>query len=566
MFDPRLRPKALSIAVAALLLCPAAISGCGGDGGGESAVSGPAEWMPADSVVYIEAVIRPEGDVADRVDRIATKLTGESLSDSLDRALAESSDDSEVDFKTDVEPWLGESAALAVAADLSNYSAEDAFSVVPASVPASGSLDVSGSGTNDSAEQVSVVVETTDPDATRSFIEKSAAGQSGDPTQGEYEGVEYTVGGDGDSVLGVSDDQLIAASSVARFEAMIDAHDGDSLADTEAFSDVADKAADGSVANLFATSAPVTAAVADSGTTDDSGSGGDSGDQGGSGMDSLYEALGVDPENTGVLMSLVPGDDEISIKGVSNAGDEFVNGDPGPLIETFPADAVFATGSADVGTNLRKVIDAVDEQGIEGLVKPGELQGMIDEFSGSGVDLNALIDSLETAGMFVSGQSVDSLGGALVVTSSDLKPLENSLALISSLIGQSGDAQVRPLGGNVTGFSARTPELPGRPVVVAIKGDRFVIAIGTRQARQALGGGGATLAGSDAYQAAVGSLSGEQIDLFVDPPGVGKLIRDAADGQPEAKEAADVMDKFEYVGAGGGDGDGTFELNLGLGN
>jgi hypothetical protein len=564
MTDPGLRLKALSTAVAALLLSLAAISGCGGDGDGGTATSGLAEWMPAGSVVYIEAVIRPEDDVSEKVDRIATRLTGESLSDSLNQALAENSDDSEVDFKTDVEPWLGESAALAVTADLSGYSAEDAFSVVPASLPASGSLDISGGGTSDSSEQVSVVVETTDADATRSFIETTSASQKGDPNQGEYEGVEYTVSGDGDSVLGVSDDLLLAADSVAGFESMVDAHDGDSLADTDAFSEVADKAADGSVANMFATSAPVVDAASGSGTSGDSGA--EPGNGSGSGMDPLYEALGVDPENTGVLLSLVPGDDEISLKGVSNAGSEFVNGDPGPLIETFPADAMFATGSAGIGTNLRKVIDAVDEQGIEGLVRPGELQKMIDEFSGSGVDLNALIDSLETVGMFVSGGSVDSLGGALVVTSSDLKPLENSLALISTLIGQAGDAQVRPLTGNATGFSARTPELPGRPVVVAIKSDRFVIAIGARQAKQALGGSGSTLAGSDAYEAAVSSLSGEQIDLFVDPPRIGKLIRDAAGEQSDAVKAADLMDKFEYIGAGGSDGDGTFELNLGLGN
>lgn len=562
MTDPGLRPKALSTAVAVALLSLVAISGCGGDGDGGAATSGLAEWMPADSVVYIEATIRPDDDVSEKVDQIATRLTGESLTDSLNTALTENSNDSEVDFKTDVEPWLGDSAALAVTADLSGYSAQDAFSVVPASVPASGSLDISGGGKANSAEQVSVVVETTDPDATRSFIETTTAGQKGNPSQGEYEGVEYTVSGEGDSVLGVSDDLLVAANSVAGFESMVDAHDGDSLADTEAFSEVADKAADGSVANMFATSAPVVAAA--SGATGDSGS--QSGGGSGSGMDPLYEALGVDPKNTGVLLSLVPGDDEISLKGVSNAGSEFVNGDPGPLIETFPADALFATGSAGVGAKLRKVIDAVDEQGIEGLVRPGELQKMIDEFSGSGVDLNALIDSLETVGMFVSGGSVDSLGGALVVTSSDLKPLENSLALISTLIGQSGNAQVRPLSGNVTGFSARTPELPGRPVVVAIKGDRFVIAIGAKQAQQALGGSGPTLAGTDAYEAAVSSLSGGQIDLFVDPPGIGKLIRDAAGRQPDAVKAADLMDKFEYVGAGGSDGDGTFELNLGLGN
>ena len=555
------RPRVLSVVapVAALFFCSVTISSCGGDV--DSATSELASWMPADSVVYIVGAIEPEGKLADNVDQTSNKLTGESLGDSLITLLDDSSQ-SDIDFETDVEPWLGESAALAVTADLSGYSTGNPLEMVSDT----GSHDLSGEGKAESTK-VKLVVETTDSDAAQSYVDKDAAGHS-DSTKGEYEGTAYTVSDSGSTVLGVSDDLLIAADSVAGFESMIDAHGGESLADTDAFSDLADKAADGSLANLFATSAPVIDAVSGSGTTDESGSGADdeSGGDTGSGADPVYEALGIDPQNTGVLLSLVPGDDEISLQGVSNVGSEFVNGDPGALIETFPADTVFATGSDGVGANLRKIIDAVDEQGIEGALKPGELQKMIDQASGSGVDLNALIDSLETAGMFVSGNSVDSLGGALVVTSSDLKPLENSLALISTLIGQSGNAQVRPLTGSVTGFSVRTPELPGRPVFVAIKGDRFVVAIGAKAARQALGGGGSTLADSEAYQAAVGSLSGNGIDLFADPPAIGKLIRDAAGRQPEAVKAADVMNKFEYVGGGGSDEDGTFEFNLGLGN
>lgn len=557
MSERKSRPSVPSLiaALLAVLTASVAISSCGGDDG-NAAVSEFASWMPPDSSVYIEGTIRPEGEMADNVDQISTKLTGRSLDESIDKLIRESNE-SGIDFKTDVEPWLGDSAGLAVAADLAGYTGPDAF----AQVPGTSSLTATGDGLKSDSSEVSLVVPTSDQQATLDFISK-VANRNDKAEEGEYQGTAYTVSGDREAVYGVREELLLVAGSVAGFEDMIDAHDGESLAQVEAFSDLADRAADGSLANLFVNGSSI--ADSASGGQGDTDSNDDSGSDGGSGADPVYSALGIDPDNAGALISLVPKENEISLVGASNATEEYANGDPGPLLETFPANTVFTTGSAGVGDNLTRLVETVNEQGIEGTLEPGELQKAIDDLSSSGVDLSALIGSLDTAGLFVSGNSVDTLGGALVVTSSDLKPLEDSLALISSLIGQSRDATVRPLTGGVTGFRVKTPELPGRPVYLAVKDDRLVIAIGDAAARQALGEGGPTLADSKAYQAAVDSLSGGEIDLYADPPAIGKLIRGAAD-DPDAKKAADAMDKFEYIAGGGGDGEGSFEFNLGLG-
>ena len=551
-----------------LLMALLAVSSCGG-ASGSVADSEFASWMPADSSVYIEGTIRPKGELADNVDQISAKLTGKSLDDSLDELLQKSGN-SKIDFMADVEPWLGDSAALAATEDLSGYSGKDASSVKDAlsAVPGTGSIAASGHGLKKDAgkvkdaSEVSLVALTTDRQATLDFIDKAAV-QNGKAKEGEYRGTAYTVSGDGEPVLGVSEDFLLVATSLGRFKDMIDARNGDSLAEVDAFSELSGRAAEGSLANLFVNGSSLADSTT-SGGKSGSGSSGDSAGGGESGADPVYSALGIDPENVGALISLVPKEDEISLVGVSNATEEYANGNPGPLLETFPADTVFATGSAGVGDNLTRIIETVNEQGIEGVVEPGELQKTIDDLSGSGVDVSTLIESLDTAGLFVSGTSADDLGGALVITSPDLEPLENSLSLISSLVGQSGDATVRPLSGGATGFSVKTPELPGRRVYIAIKDDRFVIAIGDAAARQALGGGGPTLADSKAYQAAVDSLSGGEIDLYADPPAIGKLIRGAADDR-DAKKVADAMDEFDYIAGGDGDGENSFEFNLGLG-
>ena len=164
----------------------------------------------------------------------------------------------------------------------------------------------------------------------------------------------------------------------------------------------------------------------------------------------------------------------------------------------------------------------------------------------------------------MNGNSEKTLGGALVATSSDIKPIESSLRGISSLIGLAGDASVRPLPGGVAGFRVFTPDLPGRPIVVGVKGDRMVIGVGMKASLNALTGGGQTLADSDAFKAADASTETAGLDMFADPANIAKLIVNETPGDPDAKQIANVVRKFEYMAAGSSDGEGTFEFNLGL--
>jgi len=272
----------------------------------------------------------------------------------------------------------------------------------------------------------------------------------------------------------------------------------------------------------------------------------------------------VDYKDTGTVLSVVPTESEISLVGATNAEAPFESGDPTEVLETFPANSVFATGSGDVGANVTKVIDAIDQEGIEGILKPGELKKNISEASNQGFDVLSIVESLQTVGFFVSGDTVPTLGGALVATTDDPEPLENALGAFSQLIGLADDATVKPLRGGMTGFSVKTPELPGRPVVVAVQDDRLVVAIGMPAAQQALSGKGASLADSDAYKAAEGSLDGNNVDMFANPAAIGSLIAESLGQDPTAKEINDVFGKFEYMVSGSGSEDKTFEFNLGL--
>ncbi|HTU16395.1 MAG TPA: DUF3352 domain-containing protein [Solirubrobacterales bacterium] len=528
--------------IVAVTLTSFALAACGGSDSGDDAASNLAKYVPADASVYVEGTLRPDQDVADDVDSISTKLTGKSLSATIDEALAQAQD-AELTYEADVKPWLGDNAALYVPEEtISSAAATDVSVGDPATAMVDSSSDIFG-----------MIAESTDVDASQAFIDKAAEAETpggGEASGGEYEGFSYRISNSDGSVLGIVDDNVVMASSEDIFKAMVDASKGDSLEGNSTFSDVIGKAADDSIVDIYTPNEPLITSA-----------------QGGDdafGLVNLYKALGGNLEDTGSVISLVPSADEISVVGVTNADAALVSGDPSAVIESFPANSLFATGSGDVGANITKVIDTIDKEGLGDVLKPGELNKQIDEISSQGLDIVSVAESLETVGFFVSGDSLDTLGGALLATTSDPQPLENALGAFSQLIGLADDAKVKPLRGDMTGFSVKTPELPGRPVVIAIQGDRLAIGIGMPATKQALSGSGETLADSDAYKAAEESLDGQNVDMFGNPAAIASVVESFTAGDPIGDKAVEIINKFEYMVSGSGSDDKTFAFNLGL--
>ena len=532
-------PSVLAVGLAAVVL-----SACGGSSG-DSGANELAKYAPADSTVFVEGAVQPSSEVAANVDSISEDLAGVNIGDMIKDGISSSSGD--VDFDTDIQPWLGENAAVFVSFD-------------PAALAGDSGLDTSGltsmetsigdtgstSYSEDEGEKFGLVVETSDPDAAKSFIDKMAE-EEGGATDGEYEGFSYKVSADDDSAVGIVDDFVVIGSTEEEFKAVVDASKGDNLADTSAFSDLSDHTAEGALMSVFTAYDPYLEALKEQGVD----------------LTGLTTALGMDLENSGSVMSMVPEQDQISMQGYTNAGSEMTSGDPSAVIETFPANTMVALGSGDVGANATKIMNALNSEGIPGVLEPGEVDKLINEASGQ-IDVKGIIDSLETVAFFVNGSTEKTVGGALVATSSNIEPIESSLRGISSLIGLAGDARVRPLPGGIAGFRVFTPELPGRPVVIGVKGDRMVIGIGMKASMTALTGAGQTLADSSAYKAADASISGEGLDMFANPDTIADLVQSAGAGQPDAKEIADIMRKFEFMAAGSSDSEGTSEFNMGL--
>lgn len=515
----------------AVLAASFALAACGGGSSDSSGSFDLAGVAPADSLFFADATVRPSGDVAANVDAIATKLTGSSISDQLTQALDDQTGSQQINYDADVKPWLGENVAIFGKTDLSNT----------ADLLDTNTSGITSYSADDATETYGIAAQSTDETAAQSFIDKAAKGE--DVTDNEYEGNSYLVDQADNTVLGMIDGDVVFASDEAQFKAMVDASSGDSLADATGFKDVSGQASSDSVFDIYTANEPILKASSEDQFP---------------GIKDIYSALGIDIADSASLVSMVPGEDQISMESFTNTDSDIVSGDATDLISSFPADSVFAAGTAGIGENITKIIDSIDETGIEGVVAPGELKKNLDEASQGGLDVRGLISSINELGFFVSGTTTDNLGGALVLTTDDPEPIKNALGSFSSLAGLAQDAKVKPLGGGQTGFSVKTPELPGRPVIVAVKGDRLVLAIGTPAANQVLNGNGDALADSTAFKDAQAALGDNGMDMFANASSIATLIGEqSADG---SQEAADFFNKFDFMTGGHGESDNSLDI------
>ncbi len=504
-----------------------AIAGCGG--GGDSS-SDPAGFAAPDSLVFVEAGLRPTGELKADVDEIAGTVAGvEGLGDLIVSELESSaSDDGEpVDFAEEVEPWLGEKAGVAFQ-----------------------KLDEDG----DPSDPV-IAVETTDAAATQEFIDDQAA-QSSDPFEdGSYEGVDFKVGGADENGVGVIDDFLVIAEGGKGFKAAVDAVQGDSLADEARFADAISAVSDGSLADVYVDVGGLLEA---------------SDDEIDPQARQILQSSGIDPSEATAVASIIPGTDQIQVDISSElGGEESPSGDVSELIGSLPADSFAAVGATEFGDQLTEAIDELDKTGIpEEGVPPNQLKSTL---KAAGIDLDKIAESLKDAAVFAQGSTESSLVGALVLTS-DSSEAAKTVANLGVLVRNTGTPGVTAVSSNgASGFSVRSSELGDKPLVVVSRSDRVAVGYSLAPALAGLDTeSGSTLSDQASYKAAVSALGGTPISAFADGPGALRLaesmISPSDDDFEDFQEAKPYLRHVEYVAMGTGSNDdlATAKLIVGL--
>src|SRR3954468_7887179 len=92
-----------------------AVGGCGS--GASSGGSDPAKLVPADAAMYVEGVVRPDGDQGDAARSLASKLLqtgdpGKKIRSLIDDGLRKESPGTT--FDKDIDPWLGDRIGVAL--------------------------------------------------------------------------------------------------------------------------------------------------------------------------------------------------------------------------------------------------------------------------------------------------------------------------------------------------------------------------------------------------------------------------------------------------------------------
>jgi len=488
----------------ALLLPGAAIIGCGG---GED--SEPASLVPPDVPLYAEVVLRPEGDQAEAIESFAERVAGiedpaAAIAAELDSSLAD--DGVDATFAEDIEPWLGDRGAVFVR----SFESLDSPSMDP---------------------EAAVLVEVSDADAAQDFIDETLAAESeGEVEESSYGDVDYQL--DGDTAVGLIDDFLVFGPEDA-FKVAVDASAGESLAESEEYTQPTDGLGDDLLASAYVElGAAIEAAIAsedlDPGST------------------RLLDPLLAGPLSDPVAVGLTATPDTAGLELASVVDGQGDIATDASLIETLPAGSWFAVGAPEAGDALARFLDQLANGGLPGA---GSIRKAVREATGFDPRPGSL-DWLGDASAFVEGTSAPGFTAGLIAEITDPTGPRQLLERVQTLAERdSGLRSAAPPEGADYGFSLGVPSLGGGAEAGVID-DHLVAVLGGTVA-QALDPE-SELGDDPRYQEAVESLGDDfPPALFVHLPSFFEVAEQGGSAaDPDYRAALPYLEAFESLAAG----------------
>jgi hypothetical protein len=488
------RSAVLAVAGSVAILLP----GCAPFGSGNT---DPAQIAPATAPMFLEATVDPQGDQETALRALEAKFPGGEaaasgglVSDLIEQGLAAAG--APIDYATDIQPWLGEKAAVFVTG-----------------------VQSGGGGDPD----VALALSTTDTGASQAAIGKAFPGGQ----TATHEGVTYRVDPEGGQSMaaGIVDNFMVLATP-AGFVATVDASKGEALGEQQAYQDAIGQLPDERLAAFFVDPRQLIAL----------------------GSQQL-EGAGIPPE--AALAPPIGGVITADANGlvVDTLGRE-VPGMPSPaggatILGELPGNSAVAAGVPDLGAALKA---AADEAATGSGMDLESLNGFLS--SATGIDGLGLLDWLGDTGVFVSGTTLKDVGGGLVIDSADPDASVDTIASLRKfLAGADGVKLGKELVPGDAGFSFEAKDLP-QPVVIELSGSKVAVTLGPAAAKAALGDGPRLSANPD-YRAAIGRL-GSDYDpkLYV---GIGPMLEFVEKnlGLPdEFKAAEEYLGPFSNIIAG----------------
>jgi hypothetical protein len=459
------------LTITALLSTLAVAAGCGNDG---SSASGAASLAPAGAMIYGEATLDPSDEQQAAIDALIEKFPGEGSAGERIRGLLEkafSESDTGLSYAKDIEPWLGDRAGFFVA------------SLTP--------------GADSSA---ALLVATDDEGKAREAIEKAA--EANDGKAASYKDHDYQAISGG--AAGVVDGWVVLGGE-SGFKAAVDTAEGGArIEDDDAYAKALDDAPDDRLGFVYFNTPAFVKQLQKTG--------------GGASL-GPFAGLFKDP----VLATFNATEQGVRLEATlpeSLSSVLPILGESGGRAADLPADSWLALAQPDLGETISYFVDAFG-----GLVGGRDMLAQQLK-AATGLDLDEdVISWMGDWSLFVRGESVAELSGALVVETSDEAASGRFIDGVARLLRKS-DAQVTAADGGVTVSSPDVPE----PIHLFQRDGKVVLAYGDAAASDALDPGeklGDTQAYKDAQEALGGDydlsfyLGFEPILALVDSTGAG---------------------------------------------
>src|SRR4051794_20221733 len=512
-----LHPRRLAVVAATALAIP--IAGCGGsDSSSGAGASDPAKAIPASAFLYVEANVRPTGKERTDLEAALRKILrtsdpGAKIKELVDKA----GKDTGQTFDKDIKPWLGEKAGIA----FTGYTRGELTGALVAS--------------------------STDDDKARTAVE----GDKDFKTKRSFEGADYRVDAQGTAAGVIKHFFVLGDEPAVKQIAHVLNKGGDSLATNVDLQD-ARKKVGGRPGFMFVDlQSLLRTAAGSAGSTL-----GPSELSAINGVLKRFRAFGVG----------IGADAQALRMSVATLGEGAAagNGPGGALpLDKAPAASWLAFTQSDIGKSISDVLDSL--KNVNSGSGGGTVSDAITQFeTATGLKVKEdLLSWMGDAGLFVEGDSLPALSGALVIQSTDPAKTKAAITKLKRLLRQFGQNAGPPPPGTSDGFSIPLNSGGVSSVQIGLAGSRFVIAIGKQALRDALHPS-STLGSSATFQSAKGLLgSSAKPSFYLDWRTVTRYLSLAARNDPSFAKAKPYLDAFTAV-IGGGSGDRTAEIAIGL--
>ncbi|HEY6781489.1 MAG TPA: DUF3352 domain-containing protein [Thermoleophilaceae bacterium] len=425
----------LALLLTLLTLAVATLTACGKDAAPAS--SGAASLAPTDAVVYAEATISPSGDQKQQLEDLLAKFpggkdVGAKIEQALEDAVSES--DGSISYKDDIKPWLGDDAAVFVG----------------------------GFGVGSEPRDIAVLLATDDEDKALAAVKKSEPKAK----QASYEDVDYiTFTDDGDAMAAGTLDGWLVVGTISGFKSAVSASEGGGLAGTDQYEQALKGADEDRLGFVYVDTKALVDLAA--------------------GMPGGGQALKSFSGLTEPVVATVSADADgaeiaatVQTDGKSPFGP--LIGEGSELLGDVPADAWLALGQPDLGKTIELQLDQLGDSVASKDQIEQQLRGA------TGLSLDEALGWMGDFSLFVRGETLSELGGALVVQTTDEADSAKTLKAIQRLASSAAQGtQVRPLGIPGNGFMLTGPELP-QPIYLYQRDGHVVIAYGKQAAEDAL--------------------------------------------------------------------------------